>query len=201
MSKAPASDWPDVSPAGLRKMAEIAAPNNGAVFRAAADEIERLSARAEPSTPPAGERELLIEALGQFEVKERGVPQAHIAAQLVAELRAALATQPLEQKPVAIVKHFEDGLIRKAVPLTREFLDLPAETLLYAGPQPEQVAQDSARLEWLCQQFVTVRIPLRYGSRECFMGSPDDNDGESVPWDIRSKIDAARAATKPQGGA
>ena len=40
---APASDWPDVSPAGLRKMAEIAAPNNGRVFRAAADEIERLS--------------------------------------------------------------------------------------------------------------------------------------------------------------
>lgn len=47
MSKAPASDWPDVSPAGLRKMAEIAAPNNGAVFRAAADEIERLSAAQE----------------------------------------------------------------------------------------------------------------------------------------------------------
>ena len=42
---APASDWPDASPAGLRKMAEIAAPNNGAVFRAAADEIERLSAQ------------------------------------------------------------------------------------------------------------------------------------------------------------
>ena len=45
---APASDWPDVSPAGLRKMAEIAAPNNGAVFRAAADEIERLSAAQAP---------------------------------------------------------------------------------------------------------------------------------------------------------
>ena len=49
MSKAPASDWPDVSPAGLRKMAEIAAPNNGVVFRAAADEIERLSAERAPA--------------------------------------------------------------------------------------------------------------------------------------------------------
>jgi len=37
------ADWPDVSPEGLRKMAGIAAPNNGRVFLAAADEIERLN--------------------------------------------------------------------------------------------------------------------------------------------------------------
>lgn len=48
---APAFDWPDVSPAGLRKMAEIAAPNNGAVFRAAADEIERLAAQPVAQAP------------------------------------------------------------------------------------------------------------------------------------------------------
>jgi hypothetical protein len=38
----PEPEWPDVSPAGLRKMAEIAAPNNGRVFNAAADVIEGL---------------------------------------------------------------------------------------------------------------------------------------------------------------
>jgi hypothetical protein len=54
-----------------------------------------------------------------------------------------------------------------------------------------ELRKDAERLDWLSQQFVTVRIPLRYGSRECFMGSPDDNDGESVPWDIRARIDAA----------
>lgn len=58
---------------------------------------------------------------------------------------------------------------------------------------------DAARLDWLCQQYVTVRTPLRYGSRECFLGSPDDNDGEFVPRDIRKAIDAAMAAQK--GGA
>lgn len=118
-----------------------------------------------------------------------------------ADARAALATQPLEQKPVAYrisdpnepeIGHWYEDAPNGTPYLTSE--------PLYLGPQPEQVAQDSARLDWLCQQFVTVRIPMRYGSRECFMGSPDDNDGESVPWDIRSKIDAARASGK-KGGA
>lgn len=58
--------------------------------------------------------------------------------------------------------------------------------------QPTSMA-DTQRLDWLCTQFVTVRTPLRYGSRENFMGLPDDNDGESVPWDIRKAIDAAVA--------
>lgn len=57
-------------------------------------------------------------------------------------------------------------------------------------------AKDAEALDWLGHQFVTVRIPLRYGSKECFMGSPDDNDGEPVPWDIRGKVHAAIAATK-----
>lgn len=38
-------EWPDVSPEGLRKMAEIAAPNNARVFHAAADVIEALQSR------------------------------------------------------------------------------------------------------------------------------------------------------------
>lgn len=191
---APASDWPDVSPAGLRKMAEIAAPNNGAVFRAAADEIERLSAERAPE---------LTDDL------EHAVASACVK----------LATQPLEQKPVEIdgivseaMRRYlrtcqSGGMSRKRAEFVQACVD-DAERLNYFKlaiaqailsdrahqAQPEQVAQDSARLDWLCQQFVTVRIPLRYGSRECFMGSPDDNDGESVPWDIRSKIDAARAS-------
>lgn len=103
MSKAPASDWPDVSPAGLRNMAEIAAPNNGAVFRAAADEIERLSARAETSTPTAGEREdALRRALEIIALGDAQNPQAQAAEDLIAlgfwrdipEARAALAAQP-----------------------------------------------------------------------------------------------------------
>lgn len=72
---------------------------------------------------------------------------------------------------------------------------------LYTASLPEQVAQDSARLDWLCEQFVTVRTPMRYGSAPCFLGSPDDNDGESVPWDIRAAIDAARARGEGGGAA
>ena len=59
------------------------------------------------------------------------------------------------------------------------------------------VSDDTKRIDWLATQFVTVRTPLRYGSAENFMGSPDDNDGESVPWDIRAKIDAAMVFDVP----
>jgi len=51
---------------------------------------------------------------------------------------------------------------------------------------------DTKRLDWLCRQFVTVRIPLRYGSEACFMGSPADDDGDLVPWDLRAAIDAVK---------
>jgi len=51
---------------------------------------------------------------------------------------------------------------------------------------------DTKRLDWLCRQFVTVRIPLRYGSETCFMGSPADDDGDLVPWDLRAAIDAVK---------
>ncbi len=51
---------------------------------------------------------------------------------------------------------------------------------------------DAERLDWLGNQFVTVRVPLRYGSKERFMGSPTDNDGEFIPWNIRAAIDAAK---------
>lgn len=60
-------------------------------------------------------------------------------------------------------------------------------------------SSDSEMLDWLATQFVTVRTPLRYGSKENFMGSPDDNDGESVPWDIRKAIKLAMEKDKSDG--
>ena len=58
--------------------------------------------------------------------------------------------------------------------------------------QLAEAQKDAARLDWLGNQFVTVRVPLRYGSKECFMGSPPDNDGEFIPWNIRAEIDAVK---------
>lgn len=57
----------------------------------------------------------------------------------------------------------------------------------------ERYKADAERLDWLCEQYVVVRIPLRYGSKECFQGSPEDGDGETFPWNIRASIDAARS--------
>jgi len=51
--------------------------------------------------------------------------------------------------------------------------------------------KDAERLDWLSRQFVTVQIPLRFGTKACFTGFPVDGDGESEPWDIRAEIDAA----------
>ncbi len=66
-------------------------------------------------------------------------------------------------------------------------------TPVYTHPKP--AAQDAELLDWLGNQYVTVRIPLPYGSRECFIGSPDDNDGAAPsPWDIRAAIRTAIAA-------
>ena len=64
-----------------------------------------------------------------------------------------------------------------------------------AGKLVERIGalgEDAARLDWLGNQFVTVRVPLRYGSKECFMGSPTDKDREFIPWNIRAAIDAAK---------
>ena len=61
--------------------------------------------------------------------------------------------------------------------------------------QLAEARRDAERLDWLGNQFVTVRVPLRYGSKECFMDSPTDNDGEFIPWNIRAAIDAARGGS------
>ena len=47
-------------------------------------------------------------------------------------------------------------------------------------------------LDWLERQHVIVRTPLRYGSREDFMASPDEDGG---PSDLRAKV-TARLPTK-----
>ena len=57
-----------------------------------------------------------------------------------------------------------------------------------------RLRKDAEYLDWLALQYVEVRIPLRYGSKECFCSSPDDDDGELVPWDIRTKIGKALSA-------
>ena len=81
----------------------------------------------------------------------------------------------------------------KRVAVISRFQHLPIGTKLYAHPQP--AAQDAELLDWLGNQYVTVRIPLPYGSRECFIGAPDDNDGAAPsPWDIRAAIRTAIAA-------
>jgi hypothetical protein len=57
------------------------------------------TAQAAPIVEPAGE---VHRAIDRFEAKERGLPQAHIAAKLVAEMRAALPTvqaAPIELEP------------------------------------------------------------------------------------------------------
>lgn len=62
------------------------------------------------------------------------------------------------------------------------------------APSPNPAGEDdSDMLDWLSNQVVDVRTPLRYGSQACFIGSPEDNDGESVPWNIREAIRSARA--------
>ena len=70
-----------------------------------------------------------------------------------------------------------------------------AATVCDMRAQLAEAQKDAARLDWLGNQFVTVRVPLRYGSKECFMGSPTDKDGEFIPWNIRAAIDAAKGKT------
>jgi hypothetical protein len=66
-----------------------------------------------------------------------------------------------------------------------------AQALQALREEVEGLRRDAERIDWLCEQYVVVRIPLRYGSKECFQGSPEDGDGETFPWDIRTAIDAA----------
>lgn len=74
------------------------------------DEIERVAKwlidQRRADTEPALERAMpdtseavIARTLDEFEMRERGIPQAHIAAKLVAELRVALASAQAQPEP------------------------------------------------------------------------------------------------------
>ena len=65
-----------------------------------------------------------------------------------------------------------------------------------ASPLLPGLELDTEMLDWLSRQYVAVRIPLRYGSRECFIGSPDL---EEETWDLRAAIRAAISRLKGEG--
>lgn len=49
---------------------------------------------------------------------------------------------------------------------------------------------DKEMLDWLEMQYVVVRVPLRYGSRECFSASPVEIEADwpAEPSNIRQLI-------------
>jgi hypothetical protein len=69
-------------------------------------------------------------------------------------------------------------------------------SLLAKEAECEALREDAARMDWLMQHTVNVRVHLRYGSRNLFWAGPEDGDGEILPSDLRDRIDAA-----DQGGA
>lgn len=62
-------------------------------YAEACEERDHLRELLKKPPTPAATADALDAALDAFEQKQRGIPQAHIAAALVAELRAALAAQ------------------------------------------------------------------------------------------------------------
>jgi hypothetical protein len=172
---------------------------NGTSSEAARVSLEAaLAAPSHPTAPQAMDRDLVASMLESYIhlIKETGkysemhyIPEVE---QVIGDLRAApqsdACREPLtehQQRWLEVGEAWDrDSSLEKWFPLTAADL--------------AELREDAARLDWLSTQFVTVRTPLRYGSRENFMGSPEDNDGESVPWDIRAKIDAARAALGQQ---
>lgn len=54
------------------------------------------------------------------------------------------------------------------------------------GPR-SVVGDDAARMDWLATKVVNVRQGARYGSRDMFWSSPDE---EGEPSDLRAQIDA-----------
>jgi len=62
----------------------------------------------------------------------------------------------------------------------------PHGTKLYTHPaERASVPDDTAILDWLCEQHIEVRTPARYGSRANFVTSPEDDDGFEQPNELR----------------
>jgi hypothetical protein len=66
-----------------------------------------------------------------------------------------------------------------------------ARAALAQAPQSDDA--DKQRLDWLEGMAVNVRENLRYGSKDLFWATPADDDGDTLPSDIRKQIDASRA--------
>lgn len=67
-----------------------------------------------------------------------------------------------------------------------------ARTVWNARVVTEELSHpDAARMDWLEDQHVEVRVPLVYGSRSRFHASPLQGDGSEDPSNIREQIDAA----------
>ena len=67
------------------------------------------------------------------------------------------------------------------------------EDLAATRKQLEPYKRDAELMNWLERMTGNVRVPLRYGSEDLFWACPGDDDGESLPSNIRSKIDASFA--------
>lgn len=68
-----------------------------------------------------------------------------------------------------------------------------------AQAQQSEDARDKQRLDWLEGMVVNVRENLRYGSKDRFWATPADDDGDTLPSDIRKQIDRAIAALTGSG--
>lgn len=60
----------------------------------------------------------------------------------------------------------------------------------------ERLRGDAARMDWLMEHTVNVRVHMRYGSRNLFWAGPQEGDGEILPSDLRTRIDQAIARGK-----
>ena len=83
-----------------------------------------------------------------------------------------------------------------AIDLRNEIIRLDAALAAPPSPLLPGLERDAEMLDWLSRQYVAVRIPLRYGSRECFIGSPDL---EEETWDLRAAIRAEISRLKGEG--
>ena len=113
-------------------------------------------------------------------------------------IRAIAEIRKLRQQPVSAVEvpMPEENILKIRALDSAEVRWIDREALRTYGNAREAAGvaaggKDAERLDWLSRQFVTVRIPMRYGSKVCITGMPTDDDGESKPWDIRAAIDAA----------
>jgi hypothetical protein len=72
----------------------------------------------------------------------------------------------------------------------------PNNAVLVPASELRKLQEDAARMDWLMQHTVNVRVHMRYGSRNLFWAGPEEGDGEILPSDLRDRIDSALLAAK-----